>query len=78
MFVIINCHAYRINKSHLIDLYGGVSWAEPRIAKFASRLVAASTAKAQPVALPHHRLGGRSAAGQVDLQRSLFTNAPPG
>src|SRR5205085_5687206 len=38
MFVIINSTPTRINKSHLIDLYERVSWAEPH-RKFASRLV---------------------------------------
>ena len=30
MFVIINSTPTRINKSHLVDLYERVSWAEPR------------------------------------------------
>ena len=38
MFVIINSTPTRINKSHLIDLYEKVSWAEPD-KKFAARIV---------------------------------------
>src|SRR5580658_3322378 len=38
MFVIINSTPTRINKSHLIDLYERVSWADPD-KKFAARIV---------------------------------------
>ena len=38
MFVIINSTPTRINKSHLIDLYERVSWAEPD-RRFAAHIV---------------------------------------
>ena len=38
MFVIINSTPTRINKSHLVDLYERVSWAEPD-RRFAARIV---------------------------------------
>ena len=38
MFVIINSTPTRINKSHLVDLYERISWADPD-RRFAARLV---------------------------------------
>src|SRR5205807_5702692 len=38
MFVIINSTPTRINKSHLVDLYERVSWAEPG-RRFAARIL---------------------------------------
>jgi hypothetical protein len=44
MFVIINSTPTRINKSHLIDLYERIAWAEPE-KKLAARIGSVSTAR---------------------------------
>src|SRR5580698_1576900 len=60
MFVIINSTPTRINKSHLVDLYERVSWAEP------DRRLAAHIAEMlyregdSPLRYRINRLGGRS------------------
>ncbi|NBW86449.1 MAG: DUF2892 domain-containing protein [Planctomycetia bacterium] len=60
MFVIINSTPTRINKSHLVDLYERVSWAEPH-RKFASRMVGALYSEGDsPLRYRINRLGGRS------------------
>ena len=60
MFVIINSTPTRINKSHLVDLYERVSWAEPD-RRFAARLVEdLYTEGDSPLRYRINRLGGRS------------------
>jgi DGQHR domain-containing protein len=72
MFVIINSTPTRINKSHLIDLYERVSWAEPH-RKFASRLVSSLYVEADsPLRYRINRLGGRSQKDKWILQAELF------
>ncbi len=72
MFVIINSTPTRINKSHLIDLYERVSWAEPH-RKFASRLVSSLYSEGDsPLRYRINRLGGRSQKDKWILQAELF------
>jgi len=72
MFVIINSTTTRINKSHLVDLYEKVSWAEP------DRLFAAQVAEMlyreadSPLRYRINRLGGRSRQEKWILQAELF------
>jgi DGQHR domain-containing protein len=72
MFVIINSTPTRINKSHLVDLYERVSWAEP------DRLFAAHIAELlyreadSPLRYRINRLGGRSRQEKWILQAELF------
>jgi DGQHR domain-containing protein len=72
MFVIINSTPTRINKSHLIDLYERVSWAEP------DRRYAAHVAEMlyregdSPLRYRINRLGGRSRQEKWILQAELF------
>ena len=59
MFVIINSTPTRINKSHLVDLYERVSWADPD-RRFAARLVDSLYSEADsPLRYRVNRLGGR-------------------
>src|SRR5256886_3172827 len=75
MFVIINSTPTRINKSHLIDLYERVSWAEPH-RKFASRVVGSLYSEGDsPLRYRINRLGGPSAQDKWILQAELV-NAP--
>ncbi|HLP76201.1 MAG TPA: DGQHR domain-containing protein [Candidatus Paceibacterota bacterium] len=72
MFVIINSTPTRINKSHLIDLYERVSWAEPD-RRFASRIVQMLySAGDSPLRYRINRLGGRSKQEKWILQAELF------
>jgi DGQHR domain-containing protein len=72
MFVIINSTSTRINKSHLVDLYERVSWAEPQ-KKFAARVVEKLYAEANsPLRYKINRLGGRSRQEKWILQAELF------
>jgi DGQHR domain-containing protein len=72
MFVIINSTPTRINKSHLVDLYERVSWAEPD-RKFAARLVDLLYSEADsPLRYRINRLGGRSQKEKWILQAELF------
>jgi len=72
MFVIINSTPTRINKSHLVDLYERVSWAEPH-RKFAARLVAGLYSEGDsPLRYRINRLGGRSQQDKWILQAELF------
>ncbi len=72
MFVIINSTPTRINKSHLVDLYERVSWAEP------DRRFAANVAEMlysepdSPLRYRINRLGGRSKQEKWILQAELF------
>src|SRR3990170_1008601 len=60
MFVIINSPPTRINKSHLIDLYEKVSWAEPD-RRFAAHITEMLYREADsPLRYRINRLGGRS------------------
>ncbi|MGZ8228869.1 MAG: DGQHR domain-containing protein, partial [Burkholderiales bacterium] len=60
MFVIINSTPTRINKSHLVDLYERVSWADPD-RRFAARLVEDLYKEDDsPLQYRINRLGGRS------------------
>jgi len=60
MFVIINSTPTRINKSHLVDLYEKVSWAQPD-KKFAARVVDHLYREGDsPLSYKINRLGGRS------------------
>src|SRR6266436_2336988 len=72
MFVIINSTPTRINKSHLVDLYERVSWAEPD-RRFAARIVERLYSAADsPLRYRINRLGGRSKQEKWILQAELF------
>lgn len=72
MFVIINSTTTRINKSHLVDLYERVSWAEPQ-KKYAARIVELLYSSADsPLRYRINRLGGRSQQTKWILQAELF------
>src|SRR5206468_7004555 len=72
MFVIINSTPTRINKSHLVDLYERVSWAEPD-RRFAARIVEMLYSEADsPLRYRINRLGGRSKQQKWILQAELF------
>ncbi len=72
MFVIINSTPTRINKSHLIDLYEKVSWAEPD-RRFAARIVELLYSAADsPLRYRINRLGGRSKQEKWILQAELY------
>src|SRR5204862_976028 len=72
MFVIINSTPTRINRSHLVDLYERVSWAEPD-RRFAARIVTMLySAGDSPLRYRINRLGGRSKQEKWILQAELF------
>ncbi len=72
MFVIINSTPTRINKSHLVDLYERVSWAEPD-RRFAARIVEMLYSESDsPLRYRINRLGGRSRQDKWILQAELF------
>src|SRR5215813_14175340 len=72
MFVIINSTPTRINKSHLVDLYERVSWAEPD-RRFAARVVEMLYSESDsPLRYRINRLGGRSKQEKWILQAELF------
>jgi DGQHR domain-containing protein len=72
MFVIINSTPTRINKSHLVDLYERVSWAEPdrRFAAHISEML--YNQPDSPLRYRINRLGGRSKQEKWILQAELF------
>src|ERR1051326_195078 len=72
MFVIINSTPTRINKSHLVDLYERVSWAEPD-RRFAARIAEMLYNESDsPLRYRINRLGGRSKQEKWILQAELF------
>jgi len=72
MFVIINSTPTRINKSHLVDLYERVSWAEPD-RRFAAHIADLLYREADsPLRYRINRLGGRSKQEKWLLQAELF------
>jgi DGQHR domain-containing protein len=72
MFVIINSTPTRINKSHLIDLYERVSWAEPD-RRFAAHIVEMLYRTGDsPLRYRINRLGGRSRKEKWILQAELY------
>lgn len=72
MFVIINSTPTRINKSHLVDLYERVSWADPD-RRFAARIVDDLYSESDsPLRYRINRLGGRSQKDKWILQAELF------
>jgi len=72
MFVIINSTPTRINKSHLVDLYERVSWAEPD-RRFAAHIVEMLYSEGDsPLRYRINRLGGRSRQEKWILQAELF------
>jgi DGQHR domain-containing protein len=72
MFVIINSTPTRINKSHLVDLYERVSWADPD-RRFAARVVEMLYSEGDsPLRYRINRLGGRSKQEKWILQAELF------
>ncbi len=72
MFVIINSTPTRINKSHLVDLYERISWAEPD-RRFAAKLVDKLYREGDsPLRYRINRLGGRSQQEKWILQAELF------
>jgi DGQHR domain-containing protein len=72
MFVIINSTPTRINRSHLVDLYERVSWAEPD-RRFAARIVEMLYREGDsPLRYRINRLGGRSKQEKWILQAELF------
>ncbi|SPE48912.1 hypothetical protein SBV1_10049 [Verrucomicrobia bacterium] len=72
MFVIINSTPTRINKSHLVDLYERVSWAEPD-RRFAARIAEMLYSSSDsPLRYRINRLGGRSKQEKWILQAELF------
>ena len=75
MFVIINSTPTRINKSHLVDLYERVSWAEPD-RRFAAHIVELLYSEGDsPLRYRINRLGGRSRQEKWILQAELFNEA---
>ena len=72
MFVIINSTPTRINKSHLVDLYERVSWAEPD-RRFSAHIAEMLYNEADsPLRYRINRLGGRSKQEKWILQAELF------
>lgn len=72
MFVIINSTPTRINKSHLVDLYERVSWAEPD-RRFAAHIAEMLYREADsPLRYRINRLGGRSKQEKWILQAELY------
>ncbi len=72
MFVIINSTPTRINKSHLVDLYERVSWAEPD-RRFAAHIAQMLYSEGDsPLRYRINRLGGRSKQEKWILQAELF------
>lgn len=72
MFVIINSTPTRINKSHLVDLYERVSWAEPD-KRFAAHIAEMLYSEGDsPLRYRINRLGGRSKQEKWILQAELF------
>jgi len=72
MFVIINSTPTRINKSHLVDLYERVSWAEPD-RRFAANIAEMLYSEGDsPLRYRINRLGGRSRQEKWILQAELF------
>jgi DGQHR domain-containing protein len=72
MFVIINSTPTRINKSHLVDLYERVSWAEPD-RRFAAHVAEMLYSEGDsPLRYRINRLGGRSRQEKWILQAELF------
>lgn len=72
MFVIINSTPTRINKSHLVDLYERISWAEPD-RRFAAHIAEMLYREADsPLRYRINRLGGRSRQEKWILQAELF------
>jgi hypothetical protein len=72
MFVIINSTPTRINKSHLVDLYERVSWAEPD-RRFAAQVVQMLYSSSDsPLRYRINRLGGRSKQEKWILQAELY------
>jgi DGQHR domain-containing protein len=72
MFVIINSTPTRINKSHLVDLYERVSWAEPD-RRFAAHIAEMLYNEGDsPLRYRINRLGGRSKQEKWILQAELF------
>src|SRR5580698_1985957 len=72
MFVIINSTPTRINKSHLVDLYERVSWAEPD-RRFAANVAEMLYSESDsPLRYRINRLGGRSKKEKWILQAELF------
>lgn len=72
MFVIINSTPTRINKSHLVDLYERVSWAEPD-RRFAATIAQLLYSEGDsPLRYRINRLGGRSKQAKWILQAELF------
>src|SRR4051812_49003992 len=72
MFVIINSTPTRINKSHLVDLYERVSWAETdrRFAAYIAEMLYSEGDS--PLRYRINRLGGRSKQEKWILQAELF------
>lgn len=72
MFVIINSTPTRINKSHLVDLYERVSWAEPD-RRFAAHIAEMLYRESDsPLRYRINRLGGRSKQEKWILQAELY------
>ncbi|MES2692899.1 MAG: DGQHR domain-containing protein, partial [Verrucomicrobiota bacterium] len=72
MFVIINSTPTRINKSHLVDLYERVSWAEPD-RRFSAHIAEMLYSEGDsPLRYRINRLGGRSKQEKWILQAELF------
>jgi DGQHR domain-containing protein len=72
MFVIINSTPTRINKSHLVDLYERVSWADPD-RRFAAHITQMLYSESDsPLRYRINRLGGRSKQEKWILQAELF------
>ena len=72
MFVIINSTPTRINKSHLVDLYQRVSWAELD-RRFAAHIAEMLYSESDsPLRYRINRLGGRSKQEKWILQAELF------
>jgi DGQHR domain-containing protein len=77
MFVIINSTPTRINKSHLIDLYERVSWAEPdrRFAANIAEMLYNGTR--QSITLPRQPAWWTEQAGEMDPPGGALQRNPP-
>jgi DGQHR domain-containing protein len=74
MFVIINSTQTRINKSHLVDLYGKISWGTDPEKKYAAALIQDLYAEPDsPLRYHVNMLGGRSTQEMWINQAQLFT-----
>lgn len=78
MFVIINSTPTRINKSHLVDLYERVSWAEPDRRFAATIALMLYSESDSPLRYRINRLGGAASRRNGSCRRSCSTRSTAG